>query len=64
MISRMQIPLYRCRWDNPLIAASAEEYEPEDCSSGKLAGWLAARRLSKGRRRGESHGRPEGLHYF
>jgi hypothetical protein len=36
--TRTQIPQYRCRWDNPLIAAELEEYEPEDRSSGKLAG--------------------------
>ena len=34
-----------------MIAASASEYEPEDRSSGKLAGWLDALRLSEGGRR-------------
>jgi hypothetical protein len=33
----MQIPQYRCRRDNPLIAAGAKEYEPQARSSGKLA---------------------------
>jgi len=44
----MQIPQYRCRRDNPLIAAGASGYEPEDRSSGKLAGWLDALSLAKG----------------
>jgi hypothetical protein len=34
---RHETGLVRCRWDNPLIAAGAEGYEPEDRSSGKLA---------------------------
>jgi hypothetical protein len=31
---RTLITLYRCRWNNPLIAAGAEELEPEDRGSG------------------------------
>jgi hypothetical protein len=31
-----------------LNAAAASEYEPEERSSGKLAGWRGAPRLSKG----------------
>jgi hypothetical protein len=33
----MQIPQYRCRWDNPLIAAGSEEFESKARSSGELA---------------------------
>jgi hypothetical protein len=32
---RTQIALYGCRWENPLIAASAQGHEPQDRSSGE-----------------------------
>ena len=49
MKARMQIPQYRCRWDNPLIAARASVYEPEDRSSGDAC-WLAASDAGQERR--------------
>ena len=41
----MQIPLYGCRWDNPLLAAGAQGYEPEDRGFGAVASSPASSRL-------------------
>src|SRR5215831_4056070 len=59
--TRMQIAQYGCRWENPLIAAGTEEYEPRTAVPASESGSQHALSPSKGTQRVQ--GRPEGLHY-
>jgi hypothetical protein len=59
----MQIPQYRCRWDNPLIAAEASGYEPKDRSSGDAC-WLAASDAGQERRLRDSDASDQRLEIY
>jgi hypothetical protein len=47
-IIRLQIAPYGCQWENPLIAAEAEEYEPRTAVPASESGSQHDLSLSKG----------------